>query len=126
MTNQIIRMKNRDLNCLTISNLKLDDVFTDVFGKSSRSIIQQILENPAKKFDVTPYIHKRCKQHIVEIQTAIKEAICSKHATKLKICLDFIDEQEKRITELDTEIFRLAEPYGSVLEFIRTVHGFSK
>lgn len=46
-------------------------------------------------------------------------------ATKLKICLNFIDEQEKRISELDKE-FRLAEPYASVLKFMRTVPGFSK
>ena len=32
--------KNRAQNCLTVSNLKLDDVFSDVFGKSSRSITE--------------------------------------------------------------------------------------
>lgn len=110
LTYQITGMKNRPLNGLTVSNLKLDDVFTDVFGKSSRSIIQQILENPGVQFDVTPYVHKCCKQHIEEIQAAIDGTICPEQATKLKICLDFIDEQEKRISELDTEIFRLAEP----------------
>ena len=52
LTYQITGMKNRALNCLTVSNLKLDDVFTDVFGKSSRSIIQQILDHPGKTFDV--------------------------------------------------------------------------
>lgn len=35
--------KNRAQNCLTISNLKLDDVFSDVFGKSARFITGQIL-----------------------------------------------------------------------------------
>ena len=39
LTNMLTGEKNRALNCLTVSNLKLDDVFTDVFGKSSRSII---------------------------------------------------------------------------------------
>ena len=126
LTYQITGMKNRALNCLTVSNLKLDDVFTDVFGKSSRSIIQQILDHPGKTFDVTPYIHKNYKHSVEEIQAAIDGAICTEQATKLKICLDFIDEQKKRIAELDTEIFRLAEPYTSVLEFMRTVPGFSK
>jgi transposase len=126
LTYQITGMKNRALNCLTVSNLKLDDVFSDVFGKSSRSIIQHILDNPGVKFDVMPYIHKLCKHPVEEIQAAIDGAICPEQATKLKICLDFIDEQKKRIAELDTEIFRLAEPYSSVLEFIRTVPGFSK
>lgn len=46
--------KNRAQNCLTISNLKLDDVFSDVFGKSARFITGQILQHPGETFDVTP------------------------------------------------------------------------
>lgn len=52
LTYQITGMKNRALNCLTVSNLKLDDVFSDVFGKSSRSIIKQMLEHPGETFTV--------------------------------------------------------------------------
>lgn len=126
LTNQITSMKNRALNCLTVSNLKLDDVFSDVFGKSSRSIIQQILDHPGEHFDVSPFVHKCCKTPIEEIQAAIDGAICQEQATKLKICLDFIDEQQKRIKELDSEIFRLAEPYAAVLDLIRTVPGLSR
>lgn len=126
LTYQITSMKNRALNCLTVSNLKLDDVFSDVFGKSSRSIIKQIIEHPGETFDVTPFVDKRCKHPIEEIQAAIDGAICREQATKLKICLDFIDEQEKRISELDSEISRLAEPYTAVLELIRTVPSSSK
>lgn len=126
LTYQITGMKNRALNCLTVSNFKLDDVFSDVFGKSSRSIIQQILDHPGETFDVTPFVDKRCKHPIEEIQAAIDGAICPEQATKLKICLDFIDEEERRIKELDSEIFRLAEPYSAVLDPIRTVPGLSK
>lgn len=46
--------KNRAHNCLTVSNLKLDDVFSDIFGKSSRSITEQILQHPGEYFNVTP------------------------------------------------------------------------
>lgn len=126
LVNQITSMKNRALNCLTVSNLKLDDVFSDVFGKSSRSIIQQILDHPSETFDVSPFVHKRCKTPIEEIQAAVDGAICPEQAMKLKICLDFIDEQQKRIEELDSEIFRLAEPHTAVLDLIRTVPGFLK
>jgi hypothetical protein len=44
--------KNRAHNCLTVSNLKLDDVFTDIFGKSSHSITEHILQHPEETFDV--------------------------------------------------------------------------
>ena len=126
LTYQITGMKNRALNCLTVSNLKLDDVFSDVFGKSSRSIIGQILEHPGETFDVTPFVYKRCKHPIEEIQAAVDGAICPEQAAKLKICLDFMDEQEKRISKLDKEITRLAEPYSDVLELMHTVPGLSK
>ncbi len=125
LTYQITGMKNRALNCLTVSNLKLDDVFSDVFGKSSRSIIKQILNHPGEPFDVTPFVDKRCKHPIEEIQASIDGAVCKEQATKLKICLDFIDEQQKRIAELDSEIFRLAEPYEAILNYLRTVPGLS-
>ena len=45
LTCMIIGEKNRAQNCLTVSNLKLDDVFSDVFGNSSRSITEQKIEN---------------------------------------------------------------------------------
>lgn len=48
LTCMIIGEKNRAHNCLTVSNLKLDDVFSDIFGKSSRSITEQILQHLGK------------------------------------------------------------------------------
>jgi len=61
LTNMITSEKNRAQNCLTVSNLKLDDVFSDVFGKSARSITEHILEHPWETFDVAPFVDRRCK-----------------------------------------------------------------
>ena len=68
LTCMITGEKNRAQNCLTVSNLKLDDVFSDVFGKSSRSITEQILQHPGEKFNVAPFVHGRCKAPIEEIK----------------------------------------------------------
>ena len=59
LTNMLAGEKNRALNCLTVSNLKLDDVFSDVFGKSSGSIKEYILNHPNQSFDVTPFVDRR-------------------------------------------------------------------
>ena len=40
LTNFTTGEKNRMQNCLIVSNLKLDDVFSDVFGKASTNIIK--------------------------------------------------------------------------------------
>ena len=126
LTNMITGEKNRAQNCLTVSNLKLDDVFSDVFGKSSRSITEQILAHPGETFDVTPFVHGRCKAPIEEIQAAVDGAISPEQAVKLRQCLDHIDELEKHIKTVEQEILRLSDPYASVLNLIRTVPGFDK
>ena len=71
LTNMLTGEKNRAQNCLTVSNLKLDDVFRDVFGKSARSITQYILDHPGESFDVAPFVDRRCKTPVSEIQAAI-------------------------------------------------------
>ena len=118
--------KNRALNCLTVSNLKLDDVFSDVFGKSSRSITEQILAHPGEIFDVAPFVHGRCKTPIEEIQAAVDGAISHEQAVKLRQCLGHIDELEKHKSKIEQEILRLSDKYEVALNLIRTVPGFDK
>lgn len=84
--------KNRVQNCHTVSNLKLDDVFSDVFGKSSRFITTQILAHPKKTFDISPFVYGRCKTPVEEIQTAVDGAVSHKQAVKFRQCLDHIYE----------------------------------
>ena len=84
LTNCLTGEKNRAQNCLTVSNLKLDDVFSDVFGKSARSITEYILAHPGEYFDVTPFVDGRCKQPIEEIQAAVDGAISREQAVKLR------------------------------------------
>ena len=100
LTCMITGEKNRAQNCLTVSNLKLDDVFSDVFGKSSRSITEYMLAHPGELFDVTPFVDGRCKTPIEEIQAAVDGSISPEQAIKLRQCLNHIDELEKHLEEI--------------------------
>ncbi len=126
LTCMVTSEKNRAQNCLTISNLKLDDVFSDVFGKSSRSITEQILQHPGETFDVVPFVDRRCKTPVEEIQAAVDGSISTEQAVKLRQCLNHIDELEMHKTEIEREIFRLSDKYEEALTLIRTVPGFDK
>ncbi|MBR1597930.1 MAG: IS110 family transposase [Lachnospiraceae bacterium] len=126
LTCMITGEKNRAHNCLTVSNLKLDDVFSDIFGKSSRSITEYILNHPGESFDVAPFVNSKCKTPIDEIQAAVDGAISHEQAVKLRQCLDHIDELEKHKAEIEREIFRLSDKYEAALNLIRTVPGFDK
>lgn len=126
LTNMLTGEKNRAQNCLTVSNLKLDDVFSDVFGKSARSITNYILEHPGETFDVSPFVDPRCKTPVSEIQAAIDGAISPEQAVKLRQCLAHIDELEAHRKEIESEILQIAEPFSAVLDLLYTLPGLDK
>lgn len=125
LTNMLSGEKNRAQNCLTVSNLKLDDVFSDVFGKSARSITGYILEHPGEQFDVAPFVDGRCKHPLEEIQAAVDGSISHEQATKLREILKHTDEIQAHKQSIETEILRLAAPYQALLNIIHTAPGFS-
>ena len=126
LTCMITGEKYRAHNCLTVSNLKLDDVFSDIFGKSSRSITEQILQHHRGIFDVSPFVDGKYNTPIEEIQAAFDDAISKEQAVKLRQCLNHIDELEMHKAEIAREIFRLCDKYESVLNLMRTIPGFDK
>lgn len=125
LTNTLTGEKNRVRNCLTVSNLKLDDVFSDVFGKSARSITEFILAHPGESFDVSPFIDRRCKTPIEEIQAAVDGAVSHEQAVKLRECLDHVDQLELHKSRIESEIMRIAEPYSVFLDLLRSIPCFN-
>ena len=63
--------KNRAQNCLTMCNFKLDDVFSDVFGKSATRVLDALLEHGNGNFSLNGLISGKCKATTEEIQAAL-------------------------------------------------------
>ena len=89
------------------------------------SITEHILSHPGETFDVTPFVHGRCKHPIEEIQAAVDGAISPEQAVKLREILNHINELQMHKQKIETEILRLTAPYESLLNLIRTVPGLS-
>lgn len=115
--------KNRAQNCLTISNFKLDDVFTNVFGKSASAITTQLLEHPGESFDVSKFVHGHCKTPISQIQEAIDGSFSYEQAEKLKIIRSHMDSLESHKADLESLILNIAEQYIPQIELLLTVPG---
>jgi transposase len=117
--------KNRLQNCLTVSNIQLGNVVSDTFGKSSRRILDKILENPLDtSFDIKPLIHGSMKDKIPELELAIDGYITPQQAGKLKIIKKHFEDLESRKTELEELILALAMPYQQELNLILTAPSF--
>ena len=114
--------KNRAQNCLTVSNIKLDDVFSDVFGKTASAITQRLLENDAP-FDVTLFLNKNLKASADHIQAAVDGHICTHQAGKLRVIRSHMENLTACKKSLETLILGLAENYLSTLDLILTVPG---
>ena len=123
LTNFTTGEKNRAQNCLTVSNIKLDDVFSDVFGKSASAITEQLLLHPNGDFDVTPFIDGRCKTPSEKIQSAIDGLMCSEQALKLKVIRTHMDSLELCKANLESVILALAEQFRPQIELVMTVPG---
>ncbi len=121
--------KNRILNCLSNLGLKLDGVFSDVFGESSRSIIEAILAHPGEHVDVSPLVRKGCKAPISSIQEAVNNKIDPEAdrsiLLKLRLALKRMDDTKEQRQMLMDEMSAELSGYEKQLDLIRTVPGFS-
>jgi len=117
--------KNRAQNCLTVSNYKLDSVFSNVFGKSASAIISYMLEHPGEQFDVEPFVDGHCKSPIEDIQAAADGAFNTWQAQKFKIIREHMEDLDKLKALLEDLILRLAEPYMEQIKLLLTAPGIS-
>ena len=66
--------KNRIQNCFTMSNIRIDSVVSDPFGKTAKLIMTDILENPDFKIDdVTKHLQKSLRNKEEEIKEALQD-----------------------------------------------------
>jgi len=118
--------KNRAQNCLTVSGLKLDSVFSDVFGKASSNIIGTILSNPSEKIsDVSVFRTKGMKATDEEVLDAIDGEMCPEQAEKLRIIRSHMDGLGLCKANLMSLILTTAEKYIPEIDLISTAPGLT-
>ena len=124
LTNFTTGEKNRMQNCLTMSNLKLDDVFSDVFGKASTNIINHLLSNPSEKLtDVSNFRTKGMKATDEQVLSAVDGCICAEQAEKMRIIRSHMDNLELCKLNLESLILSVSEKYLPQLNLVLTVPG---
>lgn len=118
LTNFTTGEKNRAQNCLTVSNIKLDDVFSDVFGKAATAITTRLLESSEP-----PYLTKGIKAPVEKIQAAVDGEMCAEQAEKLRIIRSHMNALELCKLNLQSLILTTAEKYLPQLNLVATAPG---
>ena len=124
LTNFTTGEKNRAQNCLTVYNIKLDDVFSDVFDKAASAITTRILENPTEKItDVSGFRTKGMKATNEQVLAAVDGEMCAEQAEKLRIIRSHMNSLELCKLNLESLILATSEKYLSQLNLIITAPG---
>lgn len=120
--------KNRFTNALTVGNCKLDMVFSDIFGKSSKSIIDIILNNDSfSDEDIINCVSKKCKSSYEDIISSVSGIDFSfEQKLRIKIIEDHIDYLNNQIDKLNEIIDTLIAPYESYISLICTIPGIDR
>lgn len=122
LTNFNTGEKNRVQNCLTISNIQLASVVSDVFGKSASAITEHLLNNPNdKNFDFTPLLKNSLKTKAEDIGLAIDGNITPEQGEKMKIILSHMDSISLCKLNLESVILGITKKYIPQIELVSTV-----
>ena len=125
LTGYVIGEKNRVQNCLTMCNFKLDDVFTDVFGKSATRVLDALLEHGNGDFEFGGLVDGRCKSSPDKIRAALDGELDPTQAEKLNLIRHHIRGIDTLKASLERSIFKLAAKFQPLIDLLMTVPGIS-
>lgn len=120
--------KNRIQNCLTMSNIRIDSVVSDPFGKTAKLIMKDILENPDFKVeDVTKHLQKSLKSKEEEIKEALQDInVTNDQHTKMTVAYKHMDEIDMHIAEIEKALDERASKYDSYISLLSTIPGLQR
>lgn len=121
--------KNRIQNSMTVSNIGIDKVFSDPFGRSAKDIMTHVLEHSSGPIDRTAIagmIRKNTKASVDEIVAAIEGSrIRSDQRLKLSLARDHLEYLERLITRTEVELFVRMQPYQEYVDLVQTIPGMT-
>lgn len=125
LTSFVSSEKNRAQNCLTMCNFKLDDVFTDVFGKSATRVLDALLEHGNGDFELDGLLSARCKSSPEKVRAALDGELNSTQTEKLSLIRRHMNDLNSLKASLETLIYNLAAKYKPQIDLLLTVPGIS-
>lgn len=132
LTNMSSSEKNRIQNSLTISNITLDSVLSDIFGKSATLILDYILSlDKPEEFDeefCKTLLQKSAKTKSEDIITSIQGfSIPDSTIVKLNSSRKHLNSINETISSIDAEIDRIINlEYKQYVDLAMTVPGISE
>ena len=122
--------KNRFQNALTVCNVALDSVVSDIFGKSATSVIDYLLEQSDNSINHEE-ISSRLLRSLKKKSESVIESIEGYQMTdsqkyRMRLVHAHMDYITSTIADIDSMIDSLVEPYDSAVKLLCTIPGVDR
>lgn len=101
-------------------NLKLDNVFTDILGKSGQAIIKAILSGERDPKILSSMADARCKKSRVEIEKSLEATWDEEHLFTMKQSQQLYEYYQQLIHDCDLKIQEIADRYTATIDSQKT------
>ncbi len=125
LVNNSTQMKNRIHQALESSCIKISSVLSDIFGKSGRYILDSLLEGKNIDEILIGLKSKKIKKKEQELREAIKNSLDPAQILYVRNCLELMEEIQKKIKNLDTEIVSRIDRMKEDVEIAMSIPGIA-
>ena len=123
LVNNRTQMKNRIHQILEYSCIKISSVLTDIFGKSGRYLLDGLLESRSIDEILIGTKSKTIRKNEKQLREAIKNSLDSAQILVIRYYLEQMEEIQKKLDNLDTEIMSRVKSKKEDLEIAMSIPG---
>jgi transposase len=122
--------KNRFQNALTVCNVALDSVVSDIYGKSATSIINYLIESPDNSIveeEITSRLLRSLKKKSATVIESIEGyTMTDSQKERMRIIRSHFDFINECIARIDEKINLLIAPYENYITLLCTIPGVDR
>jgi transposase len=120
------QVKNRVLAILEDTNIKLASVASDPFGVSGRKILDALVKGERDSQVLSELAMGVLRRKIPQLEEALQGSFTEHHAFLIRLGLESVDQSNRQIRELDSQIGSLMEPMREEVSRLTTIPGVSE
>lgn len=122
--------KNRFQNALTVCNIALDSVVSDIFGKSATSVIDYLLERSTDSINHEEISARLLRSLKKKSESVIKSIegyqMTDAQKYRMRLVHAHMDYITSTISDIDSMINSLVEPYENAVQLLCTIPGIDR
>ena len=121
LVNETTAEKNRIQKILEDANIKLSSVVSEIWGVSSREMIEALISGGYTPEEMAKFARGRLKNKIPDLKAALTGNITDHHRFMLTQCMQHIRYLEGQIADLEERTAEALKAYPEVYECLRSV-----